>query len=157
MDSEDVRIVTLPAMRVVSAYGYGPSPELEAQEKLMAWVEENHLLAVEPKPRFFGFNNPSPHPGSPNYGYEMWITVGPDVQPGVGMKVVGFPGGQFAVLRVRGGENIYAAWQNLLAWLENSPYSMGSIECLEEHLVFWQAPLEDLTLDLYLSVSPSGG
>ena len=152
MENMEVRIVTLPPMRVAYTCGYGEQPELEAQAKLMAWAAENHLLDGVGQPRFFGFNNPSPASGSPNYGYEMWVTVGPEAQPGGEMAVKAFAGGQFAVLRAKGVENIYPAWQKLLAWVENSPYRIANNECLEEHLVFWQIPLEELTLDLYLPV-----
>jgi DNA gyrase inhibitor GyrI len=152
MDTVDVRIVTLPPMRVACTSGYGEQPELEAQGKLMGWVAEHHLMDGEQQPRFFGFNNPSPAPGSPNYGYEMWVTVGPEVQADREVSISEFEGGQFAVLRARGVENIYPAWQKLLAWVVNSPYRIAGPMCLEEHLVFWQIPLEELTLDLYLPV-----
>lgn len=153
MDTLDVRIVNLPPMRVACTGGYSASPELEAQTKLMAWLAENHLLEGPDRPRFFGFNNPSPHPGSPNYGYEMWATVAADVQPGGEVVMKFFDGGTFAVLRAKGVDNIYAAWQQLLAWVEDSPYQIAGEQCLEEHLVFWEVPLEELTLDLYLPVT----
>ena len=79
MGELDVRIVKLEPMRVASAYGFGTSPEEEAWGKLLAWARAKDLLNEDV--RFFGFNNPNPSPGSPNYGYEQWMTVGQDVEP----------------------------------------------------------------------------
>ena len=45
------------------------------------------------KARFFGFNNPNPSPGSPNYGYEQWLTVGPEVQAEGGIVIKEIPPG----------------------------------------------------------------
>jgi hypothetical protein len=78
MSELQVRIVQLEPMRVASALGYGESPEPQAWEKILAFAEAKGLDPGEA--RFFGFNNPSPSPGSPNYGYEQWMTVGPDVE-----------------------------------------------------------------------------
>ena len=71
----DVRIVQLEPLRVASALGFGPSPEAIAWEKILGWARQNGLpdaastgATGKPAPRFFGFNNPSPSPGSPNYG-----------------------------------------------------------------------------------------
>ncbi|NNK92581.1 MAG: MerR family transcriptional regulator, partial [Acidimicrobiia bacterium] len=72
MTEGDVRIVELEAMRVAAALGFGPEPESEAWGKLMTWARAtNHLDGTQ---RYFGFNNPNPMPGSPNYGYEQWMT-----------------------------------------------------------------------------------
>ena len=78
MNTLDVRLVTLAPMRVASFYGFGPSPELVAWEKLMAWSRPKGLLDGPTRARIFGFNNPNPSAGSPNYGYEFWIEVGPE-------------------------------------------------------------------------------
>jgi hypothetical protein len=77
-----VQIVRLEPTRVAAALGYGASPEMEAWGKLLAWAESQGLLAEIHKHRFFGFNNPNPSPGSPNYGYEQWMTVDSSIQPG---------------------------------------------------------------------------
>ena len=77
MNTLDVRLVTLAPMRVASFYGFGPSPELVAWEKLMAWSRPKNLLDGPALARIFGFNNPNPSAGSPNYGYEFWIEVDP--------------------------------------------------------------------------------
>ena len=78
MSEPDVRIVNLEPMRVASFHAYGDSPENEAGKKLIAWAKPKGLLDDPEKHRVFGFDNPSPTPGSPNYGYEFWIVIDPD-------------------------------------------------------------------------------
>jgi len=94
MKELDVRLEMLPPMRVISAYGFGSSPESTAGEKMIAFLRSKELLegygTVIPH---FGFNNPSPSSGSPNYGYEIWTAVPPDVEPKGDLKVVMFEGG----------------------------------------------------------------
>ena len=76
MSKLDVRIVRLEPMRVASAYGFGASPEGIAHEKMQALLRAKKLLdGYSTKYRHFGFNNPSPAPGSPNYGYEIWVEI----------------------------------------------------------------------------------
>ncbi len=81
MNELDVRIVRLEPMRVASFHGFGTSPEHEAARKLIAWAKPGSLLDAPNKHRIFGFDNPCPSPGSPNYGYEFWITIEPYVKP----------------------------------------------------------------------------
>ncbi|HSN76415.1 MAG TPA: GyrI-like domain-containing protein, partial [Anaerolineae bacterium] len=106
MNTLDVKIVTLDPMRVASVLGFGPSPEVAAWEKLAAWAGPLGLLAGPDRPRIFGFNNPSPTPASPNYGYEFWIEVGPEVQPDGDVQIKQFGGGLYAVTRCQGVDNI---------------------------------------------------
>ncbi|NIW49114.1 MAG: MerR family transcriptional regulator, partial [Gammaproteobacteria bacterium] len=69
MSELPVRIVKLEPMTIASTYGFGEQPEIEAWEKLLSWAREIGLSLKDH--RFFGFNNPNPSPGSPNYGYEQ--------------------------------------------------------------------------------------
>jgi DNA gyrase inhibitor GyrI len=150
MEELEVRIVTLEAMMVASAYGFGPSPEGEAWEKIMAYAESEGLLQ---KPhRFFGFNNPSPSPGSPNYGYEQWITVGPEAQPAGDIRVELFQGGLYAVTRLKALSRIGEVWQQLVLWREDSQYKRGHHRWLEELLVDPVLPPEEYVFDLYLPI-----
>ena len=77
MSDLDVRIVKLEPVRVASFHGFGESPEDEAWNKLVAWAKPKGLLHDPQHHRIYGFNNPNPSPGSPNYGYEFWMAVGP--------------------------------------------------------------------------------
>jgi AraC family transcriptional regulator len=76
----EVRIVDMEPMRVASAHGFGEHPEDLAWQRMLAFAQAQGLDTESV--RFFGFNNPNPSPGSPNYGYEQWMTVGPEVEAG---------------------------------------------------------------------------
>ncbi len=148
MNDLDVRIVELAPMRVASFLGFGESPEGLAIEKLMAWARPRGLL--EGKPRIFGFNNPSPSAGSPNYGYELWLAVGPEVQGDGEAQIKQFEGGRFAVTRCGPGPDvIFPAWQRLAAWVDASEYRARRDLCLEEQISRVGGPVEELMLDLY--------
>lgn len=155
MSELDVRIVKLEPMRVASAHAFGPGPEGEAMEKLVAWAKPKGLLDDRKGHRIFGFNNPDPSPGSPNYGYEFWIVIGPDVEPEDEIKVKEFPGGLYAVTRCEVLGDAYdiipATWKQLVTWLENSKYRGSTHQWLEEQL----SPIggtEDFVLDLYMPI-----
>ena len=156
MDELEVRIVTLAPMRVASLHGFGESPELLAWDKLVAWAEPKGLLDDPEKTRLFGFNNPNPSPGSPNYGYEVWITVGEDVEPESGVEIKDIPGGLYAVTRCpQGAANITPTWERLVAWLAASKYKHAQHQWLEEHIWEPGVPMdeENLVLDLYAPVA----
>ena len=133
----EISIVKLPPMRFASAWGFGPSPELVAWQKLVAFAEPRGLLKPENESRIFGFNNPNPSEGSPNYGYEFWISVGDKIEPEGDMRIVSFSGGVYAVAPFTEPDSDYnitvpAAWQRLDAWVNESRYQMGSHQWLEE-------------------------
>lgn len=156
MDTKDVRVVKLPPMRVVCVNGFGTEPEGMAFEKMKAWAGKHNLLG---KPyRLFGYNNPDPSAGSPNYGYDVWITVDESVQADGDARIIEFPGGLYAVTRLEvknPGDDIPRTWQDLVKWMEASKYSHGRHQWLEEHI----GPLGDMggnepfTLDLHLPIT----
>lgn len=146
----NVRIETLPAMRVASVLGFGTEPEHQAESKLEQWIAANNILADGVKHRTFGFNNPDPTPASPNYGYELWVMVGPDARGNDEVKVYDFAGGQYAVTRCV-LRDITPAWMQLVAWVEQSAYAFGKGQCLEEHLGAGRPDL-DSEFDIYLPV-----
>jgi DNA gyrase inhibitor GyrI len=151
MTEEEVRIVELEPMRVAATLGFGPQPEIEAWEKLMTWARAtNHLDGTQ---RYFGFNNPNPMPGSPNYGYEQWMTVGPEVEPLSDVEIKDFEGGLFAVVRCDGLATIEEDWGRLAAWLEASPYRTDNRQCLEELLTSPVLPHAEWVFDLYVAIS----
>jgi DNA gyrase inhibitor GyrI len=164
MTELEVRIVHLEPMRVACASGFGQSPEEEAWDTLIAWAKSQGLLDDLDALRFFGYNNPDPSPGSPNYGYDQWITVGPDAKPEGKVEIKEFPGGLYAVTRCRLGD-IGAAWKQLAAWHEDSAYRCGHHQWLEECLnpeVFirpegqFQLPesaFGDVEFDIYLPIA----
>lgn len=147
----DVQIQKLDAMRVVCFNGYGANPEHLAWEKLIAFMDKNHM-AFEGR-RVFGYNNPEPAPGSPNYGYDVWLTLKEEIKPDEGGSVIDFPGGSYAVTHVKSVEDIFPTWQKFIAWLESSPYQLGSHQYLEEHLNPARViDANSLQLDLYLPI-----
>ena len=155
MNDLEVRIVRLEPMRVMCFNGFGPSPEQQAWKKMIAWVKEKGLLEENKTPRFFGYNNPNPSPGSPNYGYDFWVTVDANLQPEGDARVIDFRGGLYAVTRCQGVDNITPTWKKLVAWMEQSPYQHAHHQWLEEHIYpVAMAPqnLGELVMDLYLPV-----
>lgn len=155
MSELEVQMVRLEPMRVASAHGFGASPEEEAWNKILAFAGSKGLLDSPEEHRFFGFNNPNPSPGSPNYGYEQWMTVGPDVEAEGGVTIKEIPGRLYAVARCEGVSNIGRVWQELVTWFADSPYNKPPHfhECLEELLTPPDVPYEEYVFDLYLPVA----
>ena len=155
MSELQVRIVHLEPMRVARVHGFGESPEHQAWEKLNSWAKPKGLLDDLQLHRIFGFNNPNPSPGSPNYGYEFWISVGPEVEPEGEVTIQNFSGGLYAVAKCEGVGNIGETWHQLGTWRENSKYSCGRHQWLEEHLGSVEAPQDEdqLILDLHLPIA----
>jgi DNA gyrase inhibitor GyrI len=148
MNELEVQIVKLEAMRVASALGFGESPEHAAAEMMLAWAKAENLL-----PSTFGFNNPNPSPGSPNYGYEIWLPVGQEVKASGDIKIKEFSGGLYAVARCESLTVIGEVWQALVQWREGSKYEEGHHQWLEKLLVSLDAPADKLVFDLYLPIA----
>jgi effector-binding domain-containing protein len=153
MSEMNVRIVQMEPMRVASALGFGADPEDRAARKMLAFMESRGQRFEDV--RWFGFNNPDPSPGSPNYGYEVWITVGPEVKGEGEVTVKEIPARRYAVTRCEGLETIGRDWQRLVLWFEESPYHRPPhwAECLEHLLTPPTLPEEQYTFDLYLPIA----
>ncbi|MGD9676494.1 MAG: effector binding domain-containing protein [Candidatus Bipolaricaulia bacterium] len=154
MPLTDVRIVDLPPMIVASALGFGRNPEQQASSRIARFARAKGLTLATPGPRSFGFNNPNPTPGSPNYGYERWITVGPEVEAEPPIEIKRVPPGKYAVTRCVGLENIGRRWQALTVWVEDSPYHVPphGARCLEEFLDPEEPDSRKWVIDLYMEV-----
>jgi DNA gyrase inhibitor GyrI len=164
MNDLEVRIVNLEPMRVAYALGYGESPEEMAWDMIIKWARSKGMLSDLKALKFFGFNNPNPSPGSPNYGYEQWIVIDRDVEVEGDIKTKDFPGGLFVVSRCQ-LSNIGEVWKQLVIWQEDSNYKMGNLQCLEEALnpelfitsegmlPIDESMFDQFSLDLYLSIS----
>ena len=155
MEKLEVRIVTLPPMRVACINGFGAGPEGQAISKLKAWAK-THVQLNKPY-RLFGYNNPDPTPGSPNYGYDVWITVDKSVEADGEARIMAFPGGLYAITRCEvkdPGVDIPATWQKLFKWMEASQYHYGRNQWLEEHIGLLEEMGGDhpFTLDLHLPI-----
>ncbi len=154
MEKLEVRIVKLEPMRVICFNGFGPHPEHLAWEKLKAWAKNKGLWTDGQPHRFFGYNHPNPSPASPNYGYDVWMTVDDSIQAEGEARIIQVEGGLYAVTRCEAGpqgEDIYQTWQKLIAWVENSPYRNSNMrrQWLEEHLSLLNPPADgSFVLDL---------
>jgi AraC family transcriptional regulator len=152
MSEQEVKIVKLDPMQVICFNGFGEGPEQAALAKLFAWAQAHGKSG-----RVFGYNNPNPSPGSPNYGYDAWMVVDEAVRADEGeARLIDFPGGLYAVLRCpveKPWDDIPAAWQKLVLWRENSRYQEASHQWLEEHIDPHNASSgENFTLDLFLPI-----
>ena len=155
MNEFNVRIVRLEPLRVACVNGFGASPEGEAWSKLWSWAETKGLLKEYAGRRYFGYNNPNPTPGSPNYGYDQWMTVEPEITSEGEIKVFDFPGGLYAVTRT-GLDKIGENWMRLVAWVDDSQYQVLHTTCLEECLTpsaAMNGDMDGMILDLYLPVA----
>ncbi len=157
MSDLEVHIVKLESMRVAAALGFGAQPEGEAWSQLWTWIKAQGLGDKIDGYRFFGFNNPSPAPGSPNYGYEQWITVGSDAREAGKVTIKEFPGGLYAVAHMRGIPNP-DIWRKLVQWREENSYKPAYHQWLEECLTPALAsepgaPEDQWEFDLYLPIA----
>lgn len=130
-----VNTVELKPMRMLSFYGYGEQPEDIAWEKVACWLKENSERINHEKIRIFGFNNPCSSAGSSKYGYEFIVSVNEYVIPSGDMRITDFPGGLYATAqcKIEKGEDFPLFWSSLNAWCEQSNYSYGTHQWLEEH------------------------
>lgn len=156
MTESGVRIVELDPMRVATFLGFGTDPEIQAYKMLDQWASIKGYQDNPKEHRIFGFNNPDPSPGSPNYGYELWIEIDPSLEVEPEIRTIDFPGGLYAVLRcpVQGDpyKMIPEKWGELVSWMENSSYKHGNHQWLEEHIDIIEHG-SHFTLDLYLPIS----
>ena len=152
MSDLQVRIVELAPMHVVEAYGFGSSPELAAWGTLLAWVKAAGLMEDLTGRRFFGFNDPNPSHGSPNYGYRQWMTLQDDVEVGGDLQARSFEGGFYAVTRCHGVHVIGDVWQRLVLWCEENGYPMAHHQWLEECFTPLEREPSRMVFDLYLPI-----
>jgi DNA gyrase inhibitor GyrI len=156
MNGIKVEIVKLEPLRVASFYGFGPNPEEIAWGKLEEWAKPLGYLDDRDNHPIYGFNNPNPSDGSPNYGYEFWIEIGTEGKPSGDMQIKDFQGGLYAVTRCPvpkdDFEVIGATWHQLATWLEDSSYNFGEHQWLEKHLTA-DAPELVFILDLMIPIA----
>ncbi len=153
MNELEVRIERLEPMRIASVRVVSETPEREAWSKMREWAEPLGLLDDIEKNPVFGFNNPSPAPDRREYGYEFWIRIDPDIDPGDDIQIKEFPGGLYAVTKcsLLGDPNILETWKLLWEWVMVNKYEHRRTHELEKHLNPL-SPEEDLILDLFLPI-----
>jgi DNA gyrase inhibitor GyrI len=153
MSELEVRIVQMEPMCVAAVHGFGPSPEGQAADKMLSFMASKGLKFEDV--RWFGFDNPSPSPRSPNYGYDVWVTVNPDVEGEGEVTIKEIPAALYAVARCEGLENIGEVWKQLVLWFEDSTYKKPPHfhQCLENLLTPPGTPVEEFVFDLYLPIA----
>jgi DNA gyrase inhibitor GyrI len=156
MSDLDVRIIRLEPMRVASVRVVSETPEVDAWGKLRDWAEPLGILQDDENHPIFGFNNPNPQPDIKEYGYELWIKVGSDVESEGEIVVKDYPGGLFAVTTCKliedpSGRNILETWKSLWEWVKASKYKWRQVHELEK-VHDPMASETDIILDLYLHI-----
>ena len=172
----ELHVEELAPMRVAAYRWVGENPEGPALDELIAWASERGLLVKEKRPRFYGFNNPSPSEGDPVYGFEVWIVideeteVGDDAQGGDAVSAKRSPGGLYAILRTTPEAFFEGAWgrvhKHLGSWLEENRYTYdGDRQWLEGHVPdldrLAEFPQLDgasrwIAMDICLPIKPAG-
>jgi len=142
-NSNNVRVVKIPALTVAAYRAESTSPEDDCSKVFNKIVLENKLHKRDGY-RFFGFNNPSPTDGTPVYGYEMWVTIPEDFPLTEPMTKKQFSGGLYASISTHMNE-IGERWQALTAWCEDSnEYDADfSHQCLEECTMDFESFISD--------------
>lgn len=150
----DPRIKVLKRLKPARIAYYraeGIEPERKAWLTIYAWTKKNKIAEKLKYFRIFGFDNPSPKPNNPSYGYEFWITVNENIHASGNVKIKDFPGGLYAVTPTTLG-TIKEAWRNFVSWQKISRYRQGDHQCLEEHLSPPEKQTEKMQIDLYLPI-----
>jgi DNA gyrase inhibitor GyrI len=155
MGELNVQIINLEPMLAASVYAFGTNPEEKAWKKLAQWAEPKGFFDNINEHPIFGFNNPNPLSEGSKYGYELWMKVGPEIEPEEGVRIVEFNGGPYAVARCEAlGEpekNIPSAWQSLADWCKKIELRFGYHQPLEKFIAGSDDP-QNLVLDLYCPI-----
>lgn len=115
---QEVRIVKLPPMRFAAYRAISASPEQECWDIILPWYQRNQL-AQAANVRVFGHNNPDPDGTNPEYGYEIMVSVSPEMQLEAPLYEINFPGGLYAA-HVCTLANIGEVWHELIKWTRES-------------------------------------
>jgi AraC family transcriptional regulator len=145
----DIWTTEIGPCRVAYYRAVSKNPETDAWRVLNSWAEGNSVPGTH---RRFGFDNPGPSSGKPDYGYEVWIVVGDEVKESEEIRIKDFEGGQYAVLRTNLAD-IGQNWQRLVQWVRSSRFNAAPGQCLEESLSPPGTPEDSLILNLYLPIA----
>jgi len=133
VNNSTLQFVTLPPMRAVYNVAVSVSPEDEAMNPVLEWLESANLTGTA---RLFGGNMP-PMPsgeGKP-YGYGMCASIPEGVEIPGHLKEMRLPGGVYA--KLESTDDIYGSWKELMRQLsadEKYTSDNSSRLCLEEHI-----------------------
>ncbi len=169
-------------MKVISFHSLGEfigDPEIKTIQKLKEWIMKDNISIDPLKHQVFGFDNPVPRVNERGeqfaskekpYGYEVWITIPHDYEVKGDLKVKNVETGLYAVLSVKGAENIGYGWKSLFDWINNSDeydfhpkwkgltkyYDKEIIEHgiigLEHHINYPENKVDTIFLDIYAPI-----
>jgi len=159
MDPE-VRIERLGPLRAACDHSLSETPEEDVWKRVVAWAKPKGLFEEGVGTRIFGRNtyptdNPEPH------GYELFITVGPDIEPEDDIKIKEIPSGLYAVLRFKNLNKIGEAWEYLWKWIKERGHEHigwkklenGWVNGFEEFLNWYEKkPPDQWILDLWVQL-----
>ncbi len=129
--SGTLRIISLPAMKVVVSNVMSESPEEEALRNVLEWAKENNLMGTA---RIFGFNTTKYTPETTEYGWAACISIPEQVVVPDYLEEKNMPGGLYAAYNST--NEVYNSWQTLIRLLkESEEYEVDKSRlCLEEHI-----------------------
>lgn len=141
----------------VAYYNYvGKEPEAHAFDVIKKWLEKCKLNINNGKTRIFGYDTSH---GKEEHGYEVCVTIDDDmVVDDEHVKTKILPGGLYAVTSVKRengvdiGTSIINAWEHFRKWLNDSKYTYGTHQWLEEHLGFDTEANHIGGVDLYMPI-----
>jgi hypothetical protein len=147
----ELKQVTVPATKAARFHAFSSAPEDEAFAMLKAWAEgsgvwkRGSLLEPDPTLTVYGYNNPNPAAGSPNYGYEF-VVCGPDLP--LAPETVEIEGGNYVVTPFTGSDpsRLPEAWQALVREATRAGYRTAGHQWMERH---W---LPEMKIELFLPV-----
>ena len=155
-----VRLERLEPLRAACAHVLSETPEEDVWKKIETWAKSKGLLEEGVGTRVFGRNtyptdNPEPH------GYELYLTVGPNIEPEGDIKINEIPGGLYAVIRFKNLNNIREAWEYMWRWIKESEHEHiewkrlenGWVNGFEEHLNWYEnKPPNQWIFDLWVQL-----
>jgi len=140
----DIKVLKeIEPMRVAYYCYYGTNPEDGAFKVINEWLRKNEVQ-IKNGIRIFGYNNPTAaSPDQQEYGYEVCVTIDEDmIVDDENIKTKYLEGGLYVVASVKNngnvdlGTEIMSSWNTFRIWLDDSKYSYGGQQWLEEHLGF---------------------
>jgi DNA gyrase inhibitor GyrI len=154
MKKFEIHIEQLHPIRVVVFRGYSTQPELEAHHLAVAFAKSKGLVDADNHIKTFGFNKPAPWiTTGDEYGYELWVVVGDELEVPPYLRVKNFPGAKCAMTQIEKLADIGEAWEYLYQWVGDHPeYEYAHMDGLEEVLSPLGTPEEEYAFKLYLPV-----
>ncbi|WBW94998.1 GyrI-like domain-containing protein [Oceanirhabdus sp. W0125-5] len=131
MFAEELRIITIPEMRVAVCNIVSEAPEEDALNIVLEWAESEKIMGTA---RIFGFNTSPYSKESNEYGWAACVTIPEDIDLPEYLEEKRMSGGLYASLSCV--NEIYDSWQKVMKLLkENTEYVFDETRLgLEEHI-----------------------